>query len=212
MKPATLLLSARGVPSDRGEVVFDVVLRSEMRPKPDLPPVEARHFRASVVLGAAPETPAVVFTPPVREAAWPISRDAVYRVYFHGPAYQVLHGVRLNGDEALGEMTVGLPPNAVPASAASLASPRLLELCFQTAGIWELSRWRRLALPASVDRVRVFRAEEDAGNLRLFALVTARDGGSSFDARVVDEEGRIFVEVTGYRTVTFRDGVTLEAP
>ncbi|MFI5120521.1 MAG: SDR family NAD(P)-dependent oxidoreductase [Thermoanaerobaculia bacterium] len=212
MKPATLLLSARGVPSDRDEIVFDAVLRSQMRPKPDLPPVEARHFHARVVLGTEPIAPAVVFTPPGRGAAWPIGRDAVYRVYFHGPAYQVLHGVRLNGDEALGEMTVGLPPNAAPASAASLASPRLLELCFQTAGIWELSVWRRLALPASVDRVRIFRPEEDAGGLRLFALVAARDGGSSFDARVVDEEGRIFVEVTGYRTVSFREGVTLEAP
>jgi NAD(P)-dependent dehydrogenase (short-subunit alcohol dehydrogenase family) len=212
MKPATLLLTARGVPSDGDEVVFDSVLRSEVRPKPELPPVEARHFQARVVLGTAPETPAVIFTPPGREVAWPITRDSVYRIYFHGPAYQVLYGVRVDGDEALGEMAADLPPNAVPAFAASLASPRLLELCFQTAGIWELSRWSRLALPASVDRVRFFRAEEDAGGLRLFALVTARDGGSSFDARVVDEEGRVYVDMTGYRTVPFRVGVTLEAP
>ena len=211
MKPATLLLSARGTPADHDEVIFDALLRSEVRPRPDLPPVEARHFRARVVLGTAPEVPAVVFTPPGRDAAWPVSREAVYRVYFHGPAYRVLDGVRLNGDEALGAMAPGLPPNAAPASAASLAAPRLLELCFQTAGIWELSRWRRLALPASVDRVRVFHGEDDADGRRLFALVTARGAGSSFDARVVDEEGRVFVEVTGYRTVPFREGVTLEA-
>ena len=107
-------------------------------------------------------------------------------------------------------MAPGLPPNAVPASAAALAAPRLLELCFQTAGIWELSRRHRLALPASVDRVRIFRGEEDGEGRRLYALVTARDAGSSFDARVVDEEGRVYVDVTGYRTVSFREGVTLE--
>ncbi|MGZ6971667.1 MAG: polyketide synthase dehydratase domain-containing protein, partial [Thermoanaerobaculia bacterium] len=106
----------------------------------------------------------------------------------------------------------GLPANAVPASAASLAAPRLLELCFQTAGIWELSRSSRLALPASVERVRVFRGEEDSEGRSLYALVTAKDGGSSFDASVVDEEGRVYVEVTGYRTVPFREGVTLEIP
>jgi NAD(P)-dependent dehydrogenase (short-subunit alcohol dehydrogenase family) len=210
MKPATLLLSARGAPAERDEVVFETLLRSAVRPKPDLPPVEARHFSARVVLGTAPETPAVVFTPPERETAWPITREAVYRVYFHGPAYRVLDGVRLNGDEALGAMAPGLPPNAAPASAASLAAPRLLELCFQTAGIWELARHRRLALPASIEEVRVFGQEEDLEG-RIFALVTARDEGSSFDARVVDEEGRVFVEVTGYRTVPFREGVSLEA-
>jgi hypothetical protein len=212
MKPATLLLSARGVPGDGTEAAFESVLRSEVRPKPELPPVSARHFSARVVLGEAPEAVPVPFAPPAHDAAWPIDRDAIYRIYFHGPAYQVLRGVRLNGDEALGEMSSELPPNAAPASAASLAAPRLVELCFQTAGIWELSRFHRLALPSSVERVRVFRGEEEANGRRLFALVAARDAGESFDARVVDEEGRVFVEVTGYRTVPFQEGVTFEAP
>ena len=40
-----------------------------------------------------------------------------------------------------------------------------------------------------------------AGGARLCALVTARDGGAAFDARVVDESGNLYVELQAYRTV-----------
>jgi len=211
MQPATLHFVATVSPLRQGELSVRAVLTSVIQPVPGLPPHVKEHFRCTVRMSRleAP-TPRVEFRAPDRERTWPIGSDAIYRVYFHGPAYRVLRGLSLEGDEAVGALAPELPPNSAPASAASLAAPRLVELCFQTAGIWELERHRRLALPASVEEVRVFRQEEDAKG-RLFSLVTAREGGKSFDARVVDEEGRVFVEVTGYRTVPFLEDVTLEA-
>jgi hypothetical protein len=212
MQPATLHFVATVSPLRQGELSVRAVLKSVIQPVPGLPPQVKEHFRCTVRMSPF-EAPGrrVDFKAPGREKTWPVGPDAIYRVYFHGPAYQVLRGLSLDGDGAVGALALELPPNAAPASAASLVAPRLVELCFQTAGIWELERHRRLALPASVEEVRVFRQEEDAAG-RLFALVTAREGGKSFDARVVDEEGRVFVEVIGYRTVPFREGVTLEAP
>ena len=37
-----------------------------------------------------------------------------------------------------------------------VATPRLIELCFQTAGIWELGTTGRMALPSHIDRVELF--------------------------------------------------------
>ena len=38
-----------------------------------------------------------------------VTADAIYRVYFHGPAYQVLAGVRRNDETAVGELADDLP-------------------------------------------------------------------------------------------------------
>ena len=146
---------------------------------------------------------------PSRKKPLPVDREAIYRVYFHGPAYRVLEGAKVDGDTAWGLFSADLPPNAEPPDAASLVAPRLVELCFQTAGLWEASAKERLALPAGLASVRVFRGEEDAGDSRLWAVAKALDGGASFDVRVVDERGNVFVELLGYRSVALEGRVSL---
>jgi len=88
-------------------------------------------------------------------------------------------------------------------------APRLIELCFQTAGIHEAAAKKRLALPMALESVRVFGREEDGATSRLWAFVTARDGGAAFDADVVDEKGRVLAELRGYRTVPLPGTVML---
>jgi len=77
-------------------------------------------------------------------------------------------------------------------------APRLIELCFQTAGVWELSTRDRYALPSSVGRVR---AIEPPWGAILTATVTANGDGSEFDAEVVGQDGTVYVILEGYRTV-----------
>jgi len=208
-QPATLHLSAQAAPDASGDLVVETALRSSVRPKPDLPPVERLHFRARVRMTRGPAGPPPEAKPPSKKKVLPIGSEAIYRVYFHGPAYRVLEGVAPNGDTAWGLMAAALPPNAVPADAAGLMAPRLIELCFQTAGIQEAAAKRHLALPRALDSVRVHGREEDAAGSRLWAVVRARDGGASFDADVVDERGRVFVELRGYRTIPLEGKVTL---
>ena len=81
-----------------------------------------------------------------------MARDDVYRLYFHGPAYQVVaEGWQDDGAAVAGSPT-DLPPNHEPADLPTVLAPRLVELCFQTAGLWEAGRTGRLALPAHVER------------------------------------------------------------
>jgi acyl transferase domain-containing protein/NAD(P)-dependent dehydrogenase (short-subunit alcohol dehydrogenase family)/acyl carrier protein len=211
MQPATLHLFASGRPAGR-DVIVTVVLKSIVQPKPELPVQERIHFRGSVrMTREQAEKPAISFTPPAGDALT-VGREPIYRIYFHGPAYKVLEGVRIDNGTAVGAMVHGLPPNATPYHAASLVVPRLIELCFQTAGILQVAHDRSLGLPTAYERLRVFRQPEDADGERLFAVVTRKDGDPvSYDAVVVDGRGHVYVELRGYRTVNVPGVVTLDA-
>ncbi len=143
----------------------------------------------------------MAFEPPPPEGL-SIGAHTVYRVYFHGPAYRVIERAGLAGQTAISLMRAGLPPNAVPVSAASLTAPRLLELCFQTAGLWLLANKEVMALPAGLRRAVFYRQPEPADVRRLYAVVTAEREGAEFDARVVDGDGNVYLELSGYRTVS----------
>jgi polyketide synthase-like dehydratase family protein/polyketide synthase family protein len=209
-QPRTLHLSATISPSCDGDLIAHTALRSVSEaPRPGLPSREDLHFTAEVRLArqVAP-APNAAFDPPAADTL-PIDRERIYKVYFHGPAYQVLERARVEGDRVIGLMAEGLPPNSAPDGVASPMAPRLIELCFQTAGLWEMSSKGVLALPLAVGSVTTYRQPQAAEGRRLYALVTALDGGAAFDAQVLDEAGNIYVELRGYQTVQLPGSVTL---
>jgi NAD(P)-dependent dehydrogenase (short-subunit alcohol dehydrogenase family) len=159
---------------------------------------ETIHFTGRARLSrTGPQAPESV--PPAEAEGTDVGHDAVYKVYFHGPAYQVLdRAYRSNGD-VVGLMAGDLPPNHQPAELPTLMTPRLIELCFQTAGLWELGTEGRMALPLHVDRVVRYPGADDPGHLA--AVVHPRANGDGVDAEVVDEHGRVRITLEGYRTV-----------
>jgi hypothetical protein len=98
-------------------------------------------------------------------------------------------------------MAPGLPPDTSPAGGAHLMAPRLIELCFQTAGVLEIANRNVLGLPTAVRSVTAHRDPATAEGGRLFAIVQATGTPDGYDARVVDEAGNVYVEVEGYRTI-----------
>jgi NAD(P)-dependent dehydrogenase (short-subunit alcohol dehydrogenase family)/acyl carrier protein len=136
-----------------------------------------------------------------------VSATDIYRVYFHGPAYQVLESAWRDGERVIGLMAHDLPANHSPADLPMLAEPRLIELCFQTAGIWEIGTQGWMGLPQHVDRVSVSRNPDLASDHRLFAVVTPNVSQKSFDAQVADAAGHVYITVHGYRTVQLPDGI-----
>ncbi|MFN8450558.1 MAG: polyketide synthase dehydratase domain-containing protein [Anaerolineae bacterium] len=200
MEPQTLYLSATAQPAANGDLIAAVALRSrrdladdQVQEKSPLHGERAAN-RAEPSAGGRFETPTDL----------PISSDAIYQIYFHGAAYKVLRGAVVSGDTAIGWLADDLPPNSDPADAALLIYPRLIELCFQTAGVWDIRNNGVMALPLSVGSVTVYGAP--AAGQRLYARVTAVDGG--FDAQVIDESGSD-VALTNYRTVRLPGSVSL---
>jgi hypothetical protein len=135
-----------------------------------------------------------------------ITATDIYRVYFHGPAYQVMGRAWREGDRIIGEMKQNLPINHSPSELPTVAAPRFVELCFQTAGLWEMSVLDRFGLPKHFDQVRILCAPESV-NGPLFAVVTPHGAEGTFDARIVDAKGKCYVELSGYRTVALPGGV-----
>ena len=126
-----------------------------------------------------------------------VDAAAIYAIYFHGPAYQVTDRAWIGDETVAGAMHTDLPPNHVPEDAPLVTQPRLTELAFQTAGVWEIGTTGRMALPMHIDRVSYATSRTPAG--RLHAVVTP--AGEAFDAKVVDESGTAFMSMRGYRTV-----------
>jgi hypothetical protein len=129
----------------------------------------------------------------------------IYRLFFHGPAYQVVKDAWPVDKDVIGHFASGLPSNHEPTKRSTLVMPRLIELCFQTAGIWDLAAKQRMGLPSSISEVRVLRAAtgEDAD---FFSVVTPESNGA-FDAYVVDKGGSVYLTIRGYRTMELPDPI-----
>ncbi len=197
-EPRTVILHARLRDGGDGMVVAECELlgRRTLRGKGEQ---TTRHFVGRARLARkSPAAPKASAAPPEGvDGQDGVGHDAVYGIYFHGPAYQVLERAwRANGD-VVGRLATALPANHDPASSPTEISPRLIELCFQTAGVWELGTAGRMALPTHIDRVVRYAPSKKAGPL--WAVVHPHKGG--IDAEVVDETGRVRVRLEGYRTI-----------
>ena len=138
-----------------------------------------------------------------------IEAAAIYRAYFHGPAYQVVEKAWWDGNHVIGRMAQNLPGNHCPPELPTLVAPRLIELCFQTAGLWEMGLQGRMGLPQHIDRVRILRSPDQVDGT-LLAVVT-RNSAGGFDAEVLDTAGNCYVDVRDYRTVAVPNAVGAEA-
>lgn len=109
----------------------------------------------------------------------------------------MLDGVQRSGKTVIGRLRSNLPP-LVKGVQSVASTPILIELCFQTA---EASNTGVLELPGSIGNLTLYNTAP--GSAPIFAEVTphkSAEGKLSFDARVVDAEGSLFLEIKDYRT------------
>ncbi len=168
-------------------------------------PQTTTHFTARVRLAKGP-VPAKVASAFVAPSTDGIQAGDIYRIYFHGPAYQVLDEAWWDGTRAIGLFANALPPNHHPSERPTLMAPRLIELCFQTAGIWELGAESRMGLPQHLLEVSLLREPSLAAG-RLYAVVTRGTVEGTFNAEVLDKKGNCYLHLTGYQTVALPDAI-----
>jgi len=172
-------------------------------------PQVTEHFKARVRLTKqAPE--AGILLAPGRPVGNIVEAADIYRLYFHGPAYQVMERAWWDGKRIVGLMPERLGGNHHPSDLPTLIAPRLIELCFQTAGVWELGTQGRMGLPQHIDRVSLLRAP-DLAEGRLYAFVSPDPGQGTFNAEVVDSAGNQYLHLRGYRTVALSSAAEAEA-
>ena len=145
--------------------------------------------------------------PPHWNGSYTISAQDIYKLYFHGPSFQVLEGVQKDGDVVLGKLNKQIPP-LTGNNNLMLSVPVLVELCFQTAGIWEIGLDGALSLPRSIGNLRLF--ENKVNGVPIFAQVKQQhtpEGERYFDARVIDSQGLVYLEIDRYKTASMSYGV-----
>ncbi|MGA2236567.1 MAG: SDR family NAD(P)-dependent oxidoreductase [Terriglobales bacterium] len=182
------------------------------RPLPNqAEPQVTTHFTARVRL--TKQMPTAVNVPALALPEGHIIEAAdVYRLYFHGPAYQVVERAWWDGHRIIGLMAKGLTANHLPSEMPTLTAPRLIELCFQTAGLWEMGAQGRMGLPQHIERVSpsLLLVAPESADTRLYAVVTSDRDRGSFDAEVVDTKGNRYLQLSGYRTVAVPNAVDAE--
>ncbi|WP_299024268.1 type I polyketide synthase [uncultured Thermanaerothrix sp.] len=162
-----------------------------------MPPQTLRHFTAKVHLGALEQGDGPETGVPSWDESRLVPREAIYRLFFHGPAFQVLEAVQIEPHRAVGRLYTHLPTLS---PAPLVTQPHLLELVLQTAATWEVAQDGVLALPSGAERI-LFTAREWQEPVWAEVIPVQSQGENRrFDARVVDARGRVIMEVTGYQT------------
>ncbi|MGD0373589.1 MAG: SDR family oxidoreductase, partial [Streptosporangiaceae bacterium] len=201
-QPRTLTVRAV-IRRDGADLVADCELAASRLLNRDAAARWTTHFTGSVRLTVRAPQPETDDSPAKAAAAF-VGHADIYRVLPHGPAYQVLDEVWRSDGDTIGRLAAPLPPGHLPAGNPTKTEPRLVELCFQTAAIWDIGQAGRLALPGHADLIRTVRRPRGDG--RLFAVVHRADNGS-FDCRVVDSTGDVLVRIDGYRTTALPSAV-----
>ncbi|MGA2920688.1 MAG: SDR family oxidoreductase [Candidatus Sulfotelmatobacter sp.] len=212
-QPRTLTIAA-AIHPQRDNVLADCRLIGSRSLPNQAEPQVTTHFSAQVRLAQerlTRQTPKAVVVPGMGLPQGHIIEAAdIYRLYFHGPAYQVVERAWWDGHRVIGLLARGLPANHLPCELPTALDPRLIELCFQTAGVWEMGVQGRMGLPLHIDRVSLFLPTAESDDTRWYAIVTPDHVRGSFDAEVVDAKGNRYLQLSGYRTAAFPGAVDAE--
>jgi len=198
-EPRTVRLHAL-FEKQNGDVVANCRLVGERKLHGREEPEVTTHFTARVrLLTKAPRSSKGARVEAPTEASRLESGD-IYKLYFHGPAYQVVENSWRAGAEVMGTFNNNLPANHAPSDLPELVAPRLIELCFQTAGISEMAGNAAMGLPHHIDEVEFLKRPSRKSKQQYYAAVSSDEKGA-FDARVIDDEGNVYLTLRGYRTM-----------
>ncbi len=155
------------------------------------------HFTAKVTMQkSAPKV--AKGTAPAKISAKKVASEDIYKLYFHGPAYQVLDISWRSGKNVFGLLNKNLPVNHLPEKKNTIALPRLVELCFQTAGIIEMGENAKMGLPSKIKTLNIYKTENGKEVLTAVVKESKKD---TFDAQIVDSSGNVYLELQGYQTM-----------
>ncbi len=205
-EPRTVTIHAH-FRQENEDIIADCRLIGARKLHGQIEPEVTTHFTARVRLSVA-SPQALKAEAPSPSNGNTIAASDIYRLYFHGPSYQVIENAYRAGEEVVGLLAKDLPADHDPIDRPELVAPRVIELCFQTAGLWEMGKKNRMGLPYHIDRVNLLR-DANGGNGGLQAVVTP-EPNDTFDARVVDAEGNVFLTLQGYRTMELPEAIDAE--
>ncbi|MEJ2111040.1 MAG: SDR family NAD(P)-dependent oxidoreductase [Acidobacteriota bacterium] len=163
------------------------------------------HFRGRIrIVASKPDS--IKESAPKQSGTSRVDASHIYSLFFHGPAYQVLDSAWRSEDGVVGLFAKSLPENHKPAEAPAIVSPRSIELCFQTVSLSSLVLQEKLGLPYAFRGLR-FAARPEKGAGETFYSVVSENGDGTYDGKLVDEKGNVYMILEGYRVMELPDPV-----
>jgi hypothetical protein len=167
---------------------------------------ECHHVHSRVTFPA--DASRVARRPPMTNPARRTSPASVYDLFFHGPSFQVVAGVRFHQGQMICRLRQPLPPSHRDRPGDSETAPRLIEFGLQCAGLLELAVSGRMMIPHSIARIERFSALEVDHPGRILSIARFAPGApSSIDIDIFDERGRLVLRIDQYRTEPLPFGV-----
>ncbi|MCG2726614.1 MAG: polyketide synthase dehydratase domain-containing protein, partial [Elusimicrobia bacterium] len=130
-----------------------------------------------------------------------IDKDNIYKVYFHGPSFQVLDGIiSLDKDKALGVFKKPKTPLWQTKDENLISNPMAIEAAFQNCGFRDIHFESKMALPDSVDEIIIHNNDDRTEELYVYSVYKGlnSEGKSAYDAFVFDKDGNIRIEIMNY--------------
>ena len=191
---------------DDEDIVADCSLIGSRTLHGQTEPEVTTHFTGSIRLVS--EKPKSAKESPVTDmdGGSKVEASHIYSLFFHGPAYQVLDSAWKSGDEVVGMFAKSLPANHEPAELPALVSPRSIELCFQTVSLSSLALQERLGLPYAFRELKIASFPEKGAGETFFS-VTSSNADGTYNARMLDDKGNIYLTLLGYRIMELPDPV-----
>jgi acyl transferase domain-containing protein/NAD(P)-dependent dehydrogenase (short-subunit alcohol dehydrogenase family)/acyl carrier protein len=204
-QPRTLTIHA-DFSADEDDIVADCRLLGSRKLHGQSQPEVTVHFAGRVRLAASPAASLNESETPQPDNGAKIEAPHVYQLYFHGPAYQVIDSAWRTGDRVIGLFAKSLPADHHPAELPLAVHPRFVELCFQTASLSGLALQSRLGLPYAFRDLKIISSPESVPNAAFYSVVMPNPDGT-YDAKVVDEKGNLYMILRGYKTMDLPDPI-----
>ncbi len=187
-QPVKFVCRARKIPSGlHGTVAVRASLSSLFKAKvKGAKLTEKIHFEATVLLSGWLRPPVAGKAP---SKTGDITSKSIYDVYFHGPSFQVLNAAGVEGKQSVGLLNPAIP------DAGYVASPMLVELAFQTAGLWGIVTRSAMALPAGIGEIQFADAEPAR---KPAAAVASSLGDNLYDVTVLADDGTEVLSVKNF--------------
>jgi hypothetical protein len=190
--------------AEKDDIIADCTLIGSRTLHGQAAPEITSHFSARVRLVSKESKPISGEIPDLNVKTKAGASD-IYRIYFHGPAYQVIQDAWRSGDQIIAQFAKNLPENHDPSNLPTVVSPRLIELCFQTASLSGLALQSRLGLPFGIQEIQLHSLPE-AKEETYFALTTVSSEGV-YDCKLADGKGSVYMILRGYKTMDLPDPV-----
>ena len=123
--------------------------------------------------------------------------EEIYRILFHGPAFQVLRKVYTEGEDLIGEYENNIKPLLKDGTSPVILPMRMIEFCLQTSGMRDLMFSKAMRVPLGIGSIRILDLEYSES---VPALARASGKTGSYDICAFSPQGKALLKIEKYQT------------